>query len=109
MRLIAFVLAAFVAVGSAAAQSWKEYSYDGEDGSHATVALFDYKGRLYQIEGIALPGGNGSEADALRFQQSLTFTAGGSNRSEEAIRAIREGCRRAGANPAGLDDPRCRR
>ena len=200
MRLIAFVLAAFVAVGSASAQSWTEYSYpdyafavafpadpqikittykvsdgrsvparvysvrrndvvfkmtvaalagarleesavidhairmlsesgtvtvniphriyrvygrqlsiDGEDGSHATVALFDYKGRLYQIEGIVLPGGNGSEADAMRFQQSLTFTGGRSNRSEDAIRAIREGCRSAGANPAGLDDPRCRR
>src|ERR1700710_811489 len=27
MRSIAFVLAAFVAVGSASAQSWKEYSY----------------------------------------------------------------------------------
>ena len=27
MRLIAFVLAAFVAVGSASAQSWTEYSY----------------------------------------------------------------------------------
>jgi hypothetical protein len=202
MRMIAFVLAAFVASGPAAAQSWKEYSYPdyafsvafpadprietttyqiadgrsvtahvysvrrndvvfkmtvanvagtgleesavidhaiktlsergqvtvniphriyriygrqlsivGADGSHATAALFDYKGRLYQIEGIALPGGNAAatEAEAIRFQQSLTFTDGGSNRSEDAIRAIREACRGAGANPAGLDDPRCRR
>jgi hypothetical protein len=33
------------------------------------------------------------------------------NRSEDTIRAIREGCRGAPAdvvNPAGLDDPRCR-
>jgi hypothetical protein len=45
----------------------------------------------------------------VRFHQSLTFTAGGSNRSEETIRAISEVCRGL-ANPAfgaGLDDPAC--
>jgi hypothetical protein len=45
----------------------------------------------------------------VRFHQSLTFTDGGSNRSEEAVRAIREVCRGL-ANPAfgaGLDDPAC--
>jgi hypothetical protein len=36
------------------------------------VAVFYRKWRLYQIEGIALPGGQG-EADAIRFQQSLEF------------------------------------
>jgi hypothetical protein len=74
--------------------------------------------RLYQIEGKAFPGGSGGniQFETTRFQQSLTFTDGGSNRSEDAIRAIREGCRGGGAgedggppNPAGLDDPRCRR
>jgi hypothetical protein len=87
------------------------------DGSNSTAAVFDYKGRLYQIEGKALPGGNAADTEfaVIRFQQSLTFTDGGSNRSEDAIRAIREGCRGAGGedggppNPAGLDDPRCRR
>ena len=58
----------------------------------------------------------GSSADLLRFQQSLVFTDGGSNRSAETIRAIREACRglanvvNAGGNaaqPAGADDPRC--
>ncbi len=198
MRMIAFVLAAFVAGGPAAAQSWKAYSYPdysftvafpadpqietttyqvadgrsvparaytvrqnnsvlkvtvaelantgldesavighaikalsaggevkfdiphriyrvygrqlsvlGADGSRSTVALFDYKRRLYQVEAKALPGGSDTAADTLRFQQSLVFTDGGSNRSEDAIRAIREGCRGAAFNPAGVDDPRC--
>ena len=50
----------------------------------------------------------GVEFEMIRFQQSLTFTDSGSNRSEDQIRAIREACR-GQANPAGLDDPRCRR
>jgi hypothetical protein len=198
MRLIAFVLAVFVASGLAAAQSWQEYSYPaysftvafpaepqietttyqvadgrsvaahvysvrfnngvfkvtvaelantnleesvvidhaiktlseggevkiniphriyqvygrqlsvlGADGSRSTAAVFDYNGRLYQIEGKALPGG--SATDIIRFQQSLVFTDGGSNRSPDAIRAIREACRAGVANPAGPDDPRCAR
>jgi hypothetical protein len=46
----------------------------------------------------------------------MVFTDGGSNRSDEAIRALREACRglagvrNAGGNPAqpaGPDDPRC--
>jgi hypothetical protein len=48
------------------------------DGSRSSVALFDYKGRLYQIEGKSLPTGNAT-ADAIRFQQSLIFTDNGSN------------------------------
>jgi hypothetical protein len=79
----------------------------GADGSRSTVAVFDHKGRLYQIEAKALPGGSGTAADTLRFQQSLVFTDGGSNRSEDAIRAIRDACRGAAFNPAGVDDPRC--
>jgi hypothetical protein len=86
----------------------RQLSIAGADGSRSTVALFDYKGRLYQIEGKALVGGN--PTDVLRFQQSLVFTDGGSNRSAEYIRAVREACRGRAvdvANPAGLDDPRC--
>jgi hypothetical protein len=85
----------------------RQLSIAGADGSRSTVAVFDFNGRLYQIEGKALPGAN--PLDMLRFQQSLVFTGGGSNRSAEAIRAIREACRSATgvANPAGEDDPRC--
>jgi len=87
----------------------RQISITGADGSQSAAALFDYKGRLYQIEGKALPGGSPTAGfDTIRFQQSLTFTDGGSNRTEEEIRAIREGCRGQG-NPAGLDDPRCKR
>jgi hypothetical protein len=87
----------------------RQLSILGTDGSRSTVAVFDYNGRLYQIEGKALPGG--SATDIIRFQQSLVFTDGGSNRSPDAIRAIREACRGAAgvANPAGPDDPRCAR
>jgi hypothetical protein len=85
----------------------RQLSIAGADGSRSTVAVFDFNGRLYQVEGKALPGG--SPLDMLRFQQSLVFTGGGSNRSPEAIRAIREACRSGVANPAGQDDPRCAR
>ena len=87
----------------------RQLSVLGADGSRTTAAVFDYNGRLYQIEGKALPGG--SAIDIIRFQQSLVFTGGGSNRSADAIRAIREACRGAAgvANPAGPDDPRCAR
>src|SRR5262249_58972221 len=67
----------------------------------------------------ALPGGIAADTEfaLTRFQQSLTFTDGGSNRTEAQIRAYREACPRsfgggrnaAGMpfNPAGPDDPRC--
>jgi hypothetical protein len=84
----------------------RQFSIVGADGSRSTVALFDYKGRFYRIEGTALTGASDAMVDAMRFQQSLIFTDGGSNRSPAQIRAIREGCRGV-ANPAGLDDPRC--
>jgi hypothetical protein len=61
------------------------------DGSRASVALFDYDGRLYQIEGKSLPGGNAT-ADVIRFVQSLAFTGGRSNRSADEPRAGRAGC-----------------
>jgi hypothetical protein len=85
----------------------RQLSVLGADGSRSTVAVFDYNGRLYQIEAKALPRSSDTAADTLRFQQSLVFTGGGSNRSDDTIRAIREACRGAAFNPAGLDDPRC--
>jgi hypothetical protein len=56
----------------------RQLSILGTDGSRSTVAVFDYKGRLYQIEGTSLPSGNAT-ADAIRFQQSLIFTDNGTN------------------------------
>jgi hypothetical protein len=56
----------------------RQLSILGPDGSRSSVALFDYNGRLYQIEGKSLPTGNAT-ADAIRFQQSLIFTDNGSN------------------------------
>jgi hypothetical protein len=89
----------------------RQLTVEGADGSRSMVQLFDYKKRFYQIEAKALPGQNvgNPQSDVVRFHQSLTFTDGGSNRSEEAVRAIREVCRGL-ANPAfgaGLDDPAC--
>jgi hypothetical protein len=49
----------------------------------------------------ALPGASGGPADTVRFEQSLVFTDGGSNRSEDTIRAIREGCHSDALNGAG--------
>ena len=79
----------------------------GRDGSRSTIGVFDYHGRLYQIEAKALPGGSDAAAETLRFQQSLVFTDGGSNRSEDTIRAYRQACPDTIGPPAGFDDPRC--
>lgn len=89
----------------------RQLTVEGADGSRSMVQLFDYKDRLYQIEAKALPGQNVSDLQStvVRFHQSLSFNDGGSNRSEEAIRAIHEVCRGL-VNPAfgaGLDDPAC--
>jgi hypothetical protein len=89
----------------------RQLTVEGADGSRSMVQLFDYKDRLYQIEAKALPGQdvNNPQSDMVRFHQSLSFNDGGTNRSEEALRAIREVCRGL-ANPAfgaGLDDPNC--
>lgn len=89
----------------------RQLTVEGADGSRSMVQLFDYKDRLYQIEAKALPGQNvnNPQSDMVRFHQSLSFTDGGSNRSQEAVRAIREVCRGL-LNPAfgaGLDDPAC--
>ena len=89
----------------------RQFVVQGRDGSTSMAAAFDYKGRLYLIEARALPGGITADTEfaLTRFQQSLTFTDGGSNRSEDAVRAIHEVCRGL-VNPAfgaGLDDPAC--
>jgi hypothetical protein len=71
------------------------------DGSRASVAVFDYNGRLYQIEGKSLPAGGNATADAIRFVQSLAFTGGGSNRSADEQRGGRFACNdQGGAGPA---------
>ena len=92
----------------------RQLTVEGADGSRSMVAMFDIMGRLYQIEAKGLPGGN--EFELTRFQQSLVFERGVTNRSPEEIRAIREACpglagvlNAAGnpVQPAGPDDPRC--
>jgi hypothetical protein len=80
----------------------RQLTLEGADGSRSMVAMFDFMDRLYQIEATVPPGG--SEFELTRFQQSLVFEPGISNRSPEEIRAIRAACP---GNPAGLDDPRC--
>jgi hypothetical protein len=77
------------------------------DGSRSTIGVFNYRDRLYQIEAKALPGGSDAAAETLRFHQSLAFTDGGSNRSEDTIRAYRQACPDTIGPPAGFDDPRC--
>jgi len=85
----------------------RQISIVGQDGSRETAAVFDYNGRLYQIEAKMLPGGD--DTDVIRFQQSLIFTDRGSNRPQDTIQAIRQACRGAVNNPAGIDDPRCQK
>jgi hypothetical protein len=68
----------------------RQLSALGADGSRSTIALFDYNGRLYQIEGKSLS--TDATADAIRFAQSLIFTGGGSNRSPDEIQAARAAC-----------------
>jgi hypothetical protein len=80
----------------------RQLSILGRDGSRAAVAVFDYNGRLYQIEGKSLSTGDDATAAAIRFVQSLIFTGGGSNRSPDEIRAAQTACRDAGGTePAG--------
>jgi hypothetical protein len=46
----------------------------GPEGSYSYIAVFQYKKRLYQIEGKAFVAGGQAEVDAMIFQQSLDFT-----------------------------------
>jgi hypothetical protein len=92
----------------------RQLSIVGADGIRSMVAVFDYKGRLYQIEVRSVSTENGAAA-AIRFVQSLVFTGGGSNRSPDEIRAARTACRGTGgpeiAAAPGAEAPdggRCR-
>jgi hypothetical protein len=77
----------------------RQLSIVGQDGSHSTAAVFYHKGRLYQIEGDI--SATGSDAQAIRFQQSLVFTGGESNRSSDADGQGRRRCR-GGPDNAGI-------
>lgn len=85
----------------------RQFSVARPDGSLTTAALFFANQRLYQIEITKFAGG--SDTDAIRFQQSLTFDRNVANRTQEQMQAIRATCVGINANPAGLDDPRCPR
>src|SRR5260221_7326397 len=90
----------------------RQLSIVGPDGIRSMVAVFDYKGRLYQIEGRSVSTENDAAA-AIRFVQSLVFTGGGSNRSPDQIRAVPAVCRGAGgpgvAGAPGAAAPDARR
>jgi hypothetical protein len=58
----------------------RQLSIVAVDGSHSSVAVFFHKQRLYQIEGTVLPNGTNATSDAIRFQQSLSFTDDSTNR-----------------------------
>jgi len=85
----------------------RQFSIVNRDGSRETAAVFDYNNRVYQIEAKLLPGGD--DTDLIRFEQSLIFTDGGTNRPPELRNTLREACRGIVNNPAGPDDPRCQR
>jgi hypothetical protein len=81
----------------------RQFSVLQGDGSRTSAAVFDFNGRLYQIEGKSLSTGDAS-ADAIRFVQSLSFTGGGSNRSADEQRAAgggRGACAGAGGRAGG--------
>ena len=81
----------------------RQLSIAGADGSHSAVALFYYNSRLYQLEGTAAPGSDPTAA-VIRFQQSLVFTGGGSNRSADAVREARQRACRGARNQGGASD-----
>jgi hypothetical protein len=96
----------------------RQLSIAGADGTRASVAIFYHLGRLYQIEGKAISG-NEAGSYAIRFQQSLTFTGGETNRPD-IVREVRRNCRNAAdASASGVAvaegeqtaqvDERCRR
>jgi hypothetical protein len=96
----------------------RQLSIVGADGARSSDAIFYHLGRLYQIEGKALSG-NEAPSYAIRFQQSLIFTGGETNRPD-IVREVRRNCRNAadgntpGAAAAGGEqtaqvDERCRR
>jgi hypothetical protein len=46
----------------------RQFAVQGTDGSRSTVSVFDYNGRLYQLQAKALPGASDGPADTLRFE-----------------------------------------
>ena len=83
----------------------RQLSVARPDGSVTTAAVFFANDRLYQIESTKFAGG--SDSDAIRFHQSLTFDRNVANRTPQQMQAFRAACVGINANPAGLDDPRC--
>jgi hypothetical protein len=83
----------------------RQLSVARPDGSLTTAAVFFANDRLYQIESTKFAGG--SDADAIRFHQSLTLDRNVANRTPQQMEAFRAACVGINANPAGLDDPRC--
>jgi hypothetical protein len=69
----------------------RQLSIVGADGSRSSVAVFYHKARLYQIEGNALAAANDAASYAIRFQQSLVFRGGESNRPD-VVREARRNC-----------------
>jgi hypothetical protein len=96
----------------------RQLSIVGADGARSSDAIFYHLGRLYQIEGKALSG-NEAPSYAIRFQQSLVFTGGETNRPDIA-REARRNCRNgadgntpgaaaAGGEQSAQVDERCQR
>jgi hypothetical protein len=75
----------------------RQLSIFGADGSHTLAAVFYHKGQLYQIEARVLPPTE--DFAAIRFQQSLVFTGGETNRTADAA---------GGNGPGGDRRQRCR-
>src|ERR1700686_198415 len=44
----------------------RQFAVQGVDGSRSTVSVFDYNGRLYQLQAKALPGAGDGPADTVR-------------------------------------------
>ena len=76
----------------------RQLSIAGADGTRSSVAIFYHMGRLYQIEGKAISG-NEAPSYAIRFQQSLIFTGGETNRPD-IVREARRNCRNAADSSA---------
>ena len=77
----------------------RNLSIVGRDGSHSTVAVFFYMGRLYEIEGAAL--GDDANSDVVRFTQSLVFTDKANATWPQVVERFRGECRRQFGNQRG--------
>jgi hypothetical protein len=77
----------------------RNLSIAGTDGSHSTVAVFFYMGRLYVVEGTALS--DDANADVVRFTQSLVFTDKANADWPHLVERFRGECRRQFQNLRG--------